>query len=191
MILFRNFTGPLWAVFSGNLLLLVCILFYLAWWMVTFRPGSSGGPIGTVYILAAFVTGIAAVILVHVGIHPLSQISKGLPLKYILLGVAMLFVVMLLVTTTLFHRIVTSELLIMHLWMALEFYMIAVLYGSGHLGPGRAVVLAALVLIAFVISMICYVLYYRLTGMAGYYDGMVPLISAAVVVAAFLGVTSG
>jgi hypothetical protein len=38
--------------------------------------------------------------------------------------------------------------------------------------------------------MICYVLYYRLTGMAGYYIGMVPLLSAAFVQVVFLGLTA-
>jgi hypothetical protein len=46
------------------------------------------------------------------------------------------------------------------------------------------------VLIAFIVSMICYVLYYRLSGMAGYYDGMVPLISASFVTIGLLGSTA-
>ncbi|HWQ80512.1 MAG TPA: hypothetical protein VN381_16915 [Anaerovoracaceae bacterium] len=190
MAYFRNFTGPLWAMFAGNLLLLFCFLFYLVWWGVTFRPNSSGGPVGALSILAAFITGTAAIVLMCGGINSLSQVSKGLPVRLILLGVAVLFFALLLVTSILFHRIVTSELMIIHLWIALELSAIAVLYGTGNLGPGRAAILAALVLIAFVVSMICYVLYYRLSGMAGYYAGMVPLISAAFVAAVFLGATA-
>lgn len=190
MSFFRNFTGPLWAVFAGNLLLLFCFVFYLVWWRVTFRPGASGGSIGTVCILAAFLTGAAAIILMCGGITSLSQLSKGLPIKYILLGAAVLFFVMLLITSIIFHRIVTSELMIIHLWVALELSVISVLYGTGSFGLSRAVILAALVLIAFTVSMICYVLYYHLTGMAGYYDGMIPLISAAFVTAVFLVTTA-
>jgi hypothetical protein len=190
MELFRNFTAPLWTVFAGNLLLLFCFLFYLAWWGVTFRPDASGGPIGTLCILAAFITGAAAIILLCGGVSSLSQISKGLPVKYILLVILVLFFVSLLVTTVLFHRIVTSELMIIHIWIALELSVIAVLYGVGSLGSSRAWILAVLVLIAFAVSMICYVLYYRLTGMTGYYIGMVPLLSAAFVQVVFLGATS-
>lgn len=190
MAFFRNFTGPLWAVFAGNLLLLFCFLFYLVWWGVTFRPDASGGPIGSLCILAAFITGTAAIVLTCGGINSLSQVSKGLPVKYILLGVAVMFFILLLVTSIIFHRIVTSELMIIHLWIALELSVIAVLYGTGSLGLSRAAILAALVLIAFVASMICYVFYYRLTGMASYYDGMVPLMSAAFVTVVFLGITA-
>jgi hypothetical protein len=190
MVFFRNFTGPLWAVFAGNLLLFFCFLFYLVWWGVTFRPGTSGGPVGSLCILAAFITGAAAIVLMCSGINSLSGVSKGLPVKYILLGVFVLFIVLLMVTSILFHRIVTSELMIIHLWIALELSVIAVLHGAGALGLNRAAILAVLVLIAFVVSMICYVLYYRLTGMASYYDGMVPLISAAFVTMVFLGTTA-
>jgi hypothetical protein len=190
MAFFRNFTGPLWAVFAGNLLLLLCFLFYLVWWGVTFRPGTSGGPVGSLCILAAFITGAAAIVLLCGGINSLSQVSKGFPVKYILLGVAVLFIISLLITSILFHRIVTSELMIIHLWIAMELSVIAVLYGSGSFGLSRAVTLTALVLIAFIVSMICYVLYYRLSGMAGYYDGMVPLISASFVTIGLLGSTA-
>jgi hypothetical protein len=190
MAFFRNFTGPLWAVSAGNLLLLLCFLFYLVWWRVNFRPDATGGPAGSVCILAAFITGAAAIVLMCGGIDSLSQVSRGLPVKYILLGAAVLFFVSLLVTSILFHRIVTSELMIIHLWIALELSVIAVLHGAGALGLSRAAILAALVLIAFAVSIICYVLYYRLTGMASYYDGMIPLISAAFVTMVFLGITA-
>ena len=188
MICFRNFTAPLWEIFAGNLLLLFCSLFYLAWWVVSFRPNSSGGSAGGFYITAAFITGVAAIALMSGGINSLSQDSKGLPVKFILLGGAALFFVLLPVTAIVFHRIVTSELLIMHIWGALELSAVAVLYGTGRFGAGRAVTLAALVGIATVAGLICYMLYYRLDETASYWNGMVPLTTDAFVMAVFLGV---
>jgi hypothetical protein len=187
MTCFRNFTGPIWAIFGGNLLLLSCMLFYLVWWIVSYRPNSSGGPAGVFSITAALITGVAAIILMSGGITSLSEDSKGFPVKFILLGAAALFFVMLLVTSTAFHRTVTSELMIVHLWAALELSVLAVLYGTGHLGLGRAVILAVLVGIAFIISLICYVLYFRLSGTASYWDGMMPLVMAAFVISVLLG----
>jgi hypothetical protein len=189
MMSFRSFTGPLWSVFAGNLLLLICMIFYLVWWIVTFRPNSTdGGLIGAFSILVAFVTGIAAIVLLSTGINLISQENvRGLPVKFILLGAAAVFVVMLLVTSVGFHRIVTSELMIIHVWVALELSAAVVLYGTGHFGPGRAAVLAALLGIAFIVSMICYVLYYRMGEAASYRVGMVPLIMGVVVTAVFLG----
>jgi hypothetical protein len=188
MICFHNFTASLWKVFSGNLLLLLCSLFYLIWWVVTFRPDSSGGSAGVFCITAAFITGIAAIALLSSGINSLSHDSKGLPVRFILIGTAVLFVVLLFVTAVVFNRQVTSELIIIHIWVALEISAVAVLHGTGRFGPGRVAALAALVGIATVVGLICYVLYYRLDGMSSYRVGMVPLATDAFVMAVFLGV---
>ncbi len=188
MTCFRSFTAPLWEIFAGNLLLLICSLFYLAWWVVSYRPSPSGGSFGWLYITAAFITGLAAIALMSGGINALSQDSTGLPVRFILMGGAALFIVLLLVTAIAFHRTVTSELLIIHIWAALELSAVAVLYGTGRFSAGRAAALAALVGIVTVAALICYVLYYRLDGTARYWSGMVPLATDAFVMAVFLGV---
>jgi hypothetical protein len=188
MTCFRNFTTPLWEIFNGNLLLLFCTLFYLAWWFVSYRPDSSGRPAGVFYLAAAFITGVAAIALLSGGINSLSQDSKGISVGYIALGGAVLFFVMLLVTAIVFHRILTSELIIIHIWLALEISAVAVLCGTGRFGAGRTTTLAVLAGIAFVAGMICYVLYYRLDETASYRVGMVPLVTDAFVTAVFLGV---
>jgi hypothetical protein len=190
MTCFSNFTAPLWKIFAGNLLLLFCSLFYLAWWVVSYRPNSSGGSAGGFYITAAFITGFAAIALMSGGINSLSQDSKGLPVRFILMGGAALFFVLLPVTAIAFHRIVTSELILIHIWASLELSAVAVLYGTGRFGVGRAATLAALVGIATVAGLICYVLYYRLDETARYWNGMVPLTTDAFVMAVFLGVSA-
>ena len=188
MTCFRNFTAPLWQIFTGDLLLLCCVLFYLAWWVVTFRPGASGGTAGMIYITVAFITGIAAIALLSGGISSLSQDSKGLPIRFVLVGVAVLFVAALLVTTIGFHRIVTSELMIIFVWAALQLSAVVVLHGTGRFGPGRAATLFILIGIATMASLVFYVLYYRLGATAGYQAGMAPLSMAAVVMAVFLAI---
>ena len=188
MTYFHNFTAPIWEIFYGNLLLLCCSLFYLVWWIETFRPNAkTGGPVGVICLTAAFLTGIAAIALLSAGINSLSHQSKSLPVRFILIGGAVLYFILLLVTAGAFHRIATSELIIMHIWAVLELSVIIVLYGTGHFGTGRAVILAALVGVATISGLICYVLYYRLSAMASYWDGMVPLASDALVMAVLLG----
>jgi hypothetical protein len=182
MTCFRSFTAPLWEIFAGNLLLLFCVLFYFAWWVVSYRQNSSGG----FYITAAFITGVAAIALMSDGINSLSQDSKGFSVSSILLGGAALFLVLLLVTAVAFHRAVTSELIIIHIWAVLELSAVAVLYGTGRFGAGRAATLAALAGIAVAVSLICYVLHYRLDETASYWSGMVTLTTDALVMAVFL-----
>ena len=188
MTSFRSFTFPLWELFAGNLLLLACCLLYLAWWIVSYRPNAPGGSAGTLYITAAFIFGIVAIVLMGNGISSLSADSRGIPVKLVIAGVATLFVVMLCVTTLAFHRMVTSELLILHVWAVLELCAVAVLYNTGRYGAGRAAVLAALVGIATIAGFICYVLYYRLDETASYRVGMVPLATDAFVMAILLAV---
>jgi len=188
MMFFRNFNAPLWEIFAGNLLLLFCSLFYLAWWAVTFRPDSIGGSVGVFYIVAAFITGVIAIVLMSGGISSLSQSSESIPVRFILLGAVALFIVLVLVTTMAFHRIVTSELIIILFWAALELSVITVLFGTGRFSSGSAVTLAVLVGIATVVSLICYVLYYRLDETTSYWVGMVPLSAAGLVIAFILGI---
>jgi len=192
MTCFHNFTAPVWQIFAGNLLLFICSIFYLVWWVVCFGPNASGkaagGSTGVVYLTGAFISGIAAIVLMSGGINTLSKDAKSVPVWLILLCGIVLFAVMLLVTTAFYHRPVTSELIIIHIWAVLQLCTIAVLYGTGRFGLGRTVLLVTLTGIAFVAGVICYVLYYRLEGKAGYWDGMAPLLIDASVMAVFLSV---
>jgi hypothetical protein len=104
----------------------------------------------------------------------------------LLLGSVVLFVILLLVTSIVFHRVVTSELLIIHLWMVLELCAITVMYGMGRFDAGRAVALSVLVGLSFIVSLVCYILYYRLSGMESYYTGILPLAISSFVTAVFL-----
>ncbi len=188
MILFRNFTLAHWKLFAGNFLLLLCSLFYLAWWAVSFRPNQPGGSSGGLWLAAAFITGIAGLGLMSAGIGSLSRDSGSRLVMNIVLGAAAVFFVLLAVTSIAFHRPLTSELLIIHVWAAIELCAIAALYTADRFGPGRAATIAALVAIATVVGMACYVLYYRLDEAAAYRAGMAPLAVDAVVMAVFLAV---
>jgi hypothetical protein len=188
MTYFQKFTPPIWKIFTGNCLLLFCSLFYLIWWVDVFRPNASETSlVGMFCITAAFITGFAALVLMSFGIQSLSCSVKGVPVRYILIGCGALFVIMLLVTVLVFHRPMTSELIIIHIWTTLQLSAVTVLFNTGRFGTGRAVILVVLTGIATIIGLISYVLYYRLEGIASYRDGMIPLIVDAIVMAVFVG----
>jgi len=151
MTCFHNFTAPVWQIFAGNLLLFICSLFYLVWWVIGFKPDASGktagGSAGVIYLSGAIIAGIAAIILLAGGINTLSKDAKAVPVWLILLGGTVLFAVMILVTTAVYHRPMTSELIIVHIWAVLELCALAVLYGTGRFGPGRTVILLTLVVL--------------------------------------------
>jgi hypothetical protein len=189
MTFFRDFTDPLWKIFGGNRLLLATIVFYLAWWVVSFRPNGDGNTAGAgLFIAVAFFAGVAAIALLSLGINSLPQVGKGFPVIYILLGAVALYILLLVVTQIAFQRAVTSELLLITVWAALEWLAIAVLQGGGRFSLGQALTLAALVLLATGIGLICYVLHYRLDEVSRFWNGLIPLIVDAGVEAVFLAV---
>ena len=152
-----------------------------------YRPDSTGiSASGGFYIAAAFFTGIAAIALISLGISSLSPDSSGLSIKYILISAGVLFIVMLAITTFVFHRVVTSELLLIHIWAALELSAVIILYGTGYFGVERTVILAILTGIAYIVGMVCYVLYYNLNETASYWNGMIPLITDSIVIMIFI-----
>ena len=187
MNFFQNFTAPLWEIFIGNLLLIFCSLFYLIWWIVSYCPNSIGTSTNSgLYLTVAFITGIAAVAFMFYGINSLSSYSNGLPVRVILISVGILFLILLPITNIIFHRILTSELILIHIWTALELSAVVVLHGIGRFGTVRTITLATLIGIATIVGLICYVLYYRLDELASYRTGMIPLITDALVMLVFM-----
>jgi hypothetical protein len=184
MTCFRSFTAPLWKLFAGNLLLLGCSLLYLAWWIITFQPQVSGSSYRTI----AFITGAAAVLLMSDGINALSQNAKGVPVRFIVACGAVACVVLLAVTAIAFHQPVTAELIILHVWAALELSAIAVLHGTGRLGAKRAAGLAALAGLAIFVGLVCYLFHYHPDGTVSYWSGIIRVTTQALVTAVLLGV---
>jgi hypothetical protein len=186
---FRDFTVSLWQVFSGNLLMFATLVFYIAWWTVCFRPGGNENTAGAgIFIVVALFIGVAAIITLFVGINSLSQTGKGFPFMYILLGSVAFYIILLAVTKNVFHRPVTSELLLIIVWAALEWSAIAVLQGCGRLSTGAALALVILVALATVTGIVCYILHFSLNEISRFWNGLIPLIVDAGVVAVFLAV---
>lgn len=189
MSFFRDFSLPLWKVFGGNLLMIVTIACYIAWWTVSFRPGGDSKTAAAfIFISVTLIAGLAAITALLIGIKSLSQAGKGIPLAYILLGAAALYLILLAVTTILFKRIVTSELLLITVWAAVECSAIAVLHGSSRFSMGQAMALAVLVLLATITGIVCYILHYRLDETARFWNGLIPLMVDGGVVAVLLAV---
>jgi hypothetical protein len=175
-------------IFIGNASLLICSLLYLAWWVVTFKPGCSGMRNGAYYLAGAFITGIAAIILMSAGINALSSQSSGTPVRYIIIAGTVLYAVLFIITNKTFHRRTTSELIIIIIWAVIEVCAITVLNGTGRLSSGQTLLLSVLAGLATVVGLICYVAYYRLNALASYLIGMIPLITDVAVMVVVLGV---
>lgn len=169
-------------ILRSNLLLVVCCVFYLAWWLLAFKPtGAIKGVKSGWLLIPAFVAGLVSIILAVKGIQSASVRSALFPSGLLLWGGITAYFILLAVTRLLFKRQVTTELFLIVGWAALVLSEINVLYGMGRFSHGLSVIFAVVIGVAALISLACYVVYYNLGDRAGYFDGMVPLLMVAIV----------
>ena len=180
----QNFNVSERQIFRGNILLIVCCAFYLAWWLLAFKPTGAIKGMKTGWLLIpAFAAGLAAIILAVKGIQSASVGAILFPSGLLFWGAVAAYLILLAVTRLFFHRQVTTELFLIVGWVGLALSEINVLYGMGRFSHGLSVVFAVVIGVAALISLVCYVLYYNLRDRTGYFDGMIPLFMVALVMA--------
>lgn len=161
----------------GNILFIVCCGFYLAWWLLAFKPDSAITGIKTGWLLLpACFAGLLGVILALSGILAKTPGRPLLPRGFILFGGIALFCILLAVTVLLLRRPATSELLLIVGWSMLAVAEINTLFGAGFFSHRLSVGFLTGIGVVLIVSLVCYTLYYRLDSRAGYIDGMIPLI---------------
>ena len=169
-------------IIAGQILLIVCFVFYLIWWYRGFRPGTSfnrvRGANGILLALTA-VFGIGGVAITLPGENAVSGMMRISPTAILITGITV-YMGLLLITRFIFHRIVTSELLLIVAWSMLEVWAIDVLNATGNLSATRFSIMSAILVIAFIVSIVLYVAYYRMEEMKAFYAAMVPLVAAEV-----------
>ncbi|MCC8015409.1 MAG: hypothetical protein LIO87_09445 [Eubacterium sp.] len=170
---------------TGNVLLIICCLFYLAWWLLAFKPtGSVKGMKSGWLLLPALVFGLAGIAEIIKGSNPL-KLQTGLIVgSYILVGGIAAYLILYGLTSVVLKRQVTTELFLIVGWAVLMLSELNALYANGHFSKCTVVVFIIITAAAAAVSLICYILYYKLDTTLGYYDGAIPLILAAVIPAA-------
>ena len=167
-------------VFWSNILLAICCAFYLAWWLAAFKPtGAVKGIKSGWLLIPAFAAGLISIITAVKGIQSAPVSATLFPKRSLLWGGIAAYIILLLITQFFFKRKVTTELVLIVGWAAMMMSEIDMLYGIGHISHGTAAAFVAVVAVFVFISLGCYVIYYRLSGRAGYFDGMVPLLLVA------------
>ena len=74
----------------------------------------------------------------------------------------------------------TTELFLITDWLILEMCLINTLYGAQILSISRFWNLFFVLMVAFVVSILLYILYYRMEAMKAYYAAMIPLMTEAI-----------
>ena len=168
-------------LFWGSLLLCFCFVFYLAWWLLAFRPSLTVSRAKYGWLLIpAFLLGILSLVLILMGASRLpvgagSLFSGGT----VLIAAVVAYLALLLFTSLALHRQVTTELFLIVGWTALVFWEGNALCGLGILSQGGTAALCATASVAALVSLICYLLFYHLKDWEAYVDGTIPLVLSA------------
>lgn len=170
-------------VITGQVFLIICVVFYLIWWSISYQPGQSVNRIAGVrgvLLLTTVLCGLAGIVLSIVGVYGLPiKIDAGLKMNgiVILIGGAASYFLLLAVTYAVFYRPVTTELVLIVGWSMLELAVVNAMNGADILSDTRFDIMIVVIIAAFLISIVLYVLYYRMEAWKAFYAAMVPLIT--------------
>lgn len=177
----ERWSGVMRNIITGQILLIVCCVFYLIWWYRGFRPGASVNRVGGLNGVLLLITAAAGFAGITFSLLPVEEKSLSGKLNpfHILIGGIAAYIMLLLATKLIWNRVVTMELLLIVGWATLEITVINRLNAIGILSDGRFLMMCFVTGIAFIISMILYVAYYQMEEMKAFYAAMVPLITEA------------
>ncbi len=177
-------------IITGQILLILCCIVYLIWWYRGFRPdvnvsrvsGINGGLLAVTVILG--ITGV---------VFSLTETDTSRPWKispvFIIIGGIAAYVSLLFVTRYVFNRVVTTELFLIIGWSMLEVAVINRLYAGKILGESGFTAMCAVITIAFLISIVLYVAYYKMEEMKAFYAAMIPLVTEGAAMAVLVVIT--
>lgn len=168
----------------GDLWLIGCCVFYLAWWFLAFKPTNPihGFRAGWLLIPAAIAGILCVVTVIRAGsqAHTAQQVFST---RALILAGVVAYVVLLLITLLVFRRPVTSELFLIVGWAVLALYEANTLFGVQLFTRPQTVGFIVVILAVLVICMVCYTIYYRLDALPRYIVGAIPLTLGAIVMA--------
>ncbi|MCD8347747.1 MAG: hypothetical protein LUD16_07295 [Lachnospiraceae bacterium] len=182
--MFSDLVAQTRQILTGNLLMIGCCAFYLAWWLIAFKPeGAVKGLRSGWLLIPALLFGVATVTKIVQGSGAVEGEALLIPRNAVLIGGVVVYIVLLVGTSVLLKRQVTTELFLIVGWTTLMFLELNALFARGQFTKSAVLFLLVITSIAAVVSMICYLLYYDLDKVKGYVDGMIPLLLVAVMMA--------
>ena len=149
--MFSNYGTAMGTLFKGILMLAACSGCYLVWWGVAFYP-ERHVPLwlSGILLVATAACGIMAVNWMAQGIFQAEKVRAGIPGGWILAGGVIGYVVLLVISNIIFHRMVTTELFLIIGWAVLNLITVDTLYASGLFSAGVSVAFVVLTLVVVV-----------------------------------------
>lgn len=183
---------PLKDVVFGQFSLAIGALFYTFWWLSAFKPsGNTGWTSGLSGILFLFLAlfGLGGVGLTIYGIHGLPLPSAWPGSGTLSLTALIIYFILLFITSKIFGRIPTTELLLIVCWTLLETLALGVLFEAKSLSLLSFLLSALCIGAATLLSFGSYMIYYKIDEETAYILGAIPLLSDGAV-SLFMAVSS-
>lgn len=183
---------PLKDVIFGQFSLALGALFYTFWWLSAFKPGGNtgwtGGLSGILFLFLALF-GLGGVGLTMYGIHglPLPQTWPGSGTMS--LTAFLIYFILLFITSKIFGRIPTTELLLIVCWALLETMALGVLFEAESLSLFSFLLSALFICGATLLAFGSYMIYYRIDEETAWILGAIPLLADGAV-SLFMAVSS-
>ena len=166
--------GPL-AIVVGELLLLVCSLCYLVWWTLTYKPSGRASAGGGPFLAGAVLGGLVGLVLLGVGVVALVPRGSVAALVATVLGGVVVGTALFFLTSRVAHRPLTTELPLIVVWGTAQLATGITAWTAGVLRAPAATAWIVATVIATLVGLACYLVFYRLDPVLAYRVGMVPL----------------
>ena len=171
-------------ILTGQILLILCCVFYLIWWYRGYRPGTPADRLDGINGILFWITAALGMAGLICSLGRMEEKTEPpLAAHTVLIAGLIAYVALLLFTRYVFQRPVTTELILIVGWTALEVGVVNRLYAAGNLSGRGFAVLCAVIAPAFAVSMALYVAYYRMEEMKAFYAAMLPLVTEAAAMA--------
>jgi hypothetical protein len=182
-----QYSGAFWGILLSHGLFVLSGVAYSTYWVLEeIAPGQTAEWM----FFLALVLGCGGAASAFVSIKVVSEDApkSGLKLPHIVGACAALLVVMCLLTTGAMARPLTSELVFAMIWAAVELCALHVAHCVGWIAGRKALAALVGVILALLIGLLCYTIYFFLDGRARFYAGLVPYgaVSLAMLVAGIL-----
>lgn len=167
------------ALFYGAVFIVLCTVFYLVWWIAAFSPGEEGWLQRTnvnLWLIPSTIFGILGIIVSIVGLQSKKVNPEIISTLLICIVGIVLYFGLLAFIWFVMKRSITTELFLLTGWLTLTFCMVNAAYGYDLILHKTAIILFVVAAIAFVIGLICYILYYAVSPSLSFILGMIPLI---------------
>lgn len=172
----RDLPMGAWAILGGESLLVVCSVCYLVWWSIAFKPPvAAPGSGGKGFLAGAVLGGGAGLVLLLGGMLGLASRLSWPAVGAVVLGGVVVGAGLFAVTSGPLHRPVTSELPLIIIWATAQLAAGVALATAGHLTAPAASAWVVAVVVATLVGLACYVVFYRLAPVPAYWVGILPL----------------